>query len=130
MPAKSNKAAWIGAGVLLLAVAAFAWSRVGMLNLPSVPGDITLDTAGLADLKEMKSLNDQIWSITPLAQDVPRSTLDAPTLLRSDALTSLPAAASLVQHGIAAYRRGDTTNALESMRQGIRLDPSNLVLAN
>lgn len=120
-----------------------------MLNLPAVPTDITLETAGLAGLNEMKSLNDQLWSeataqnaqrsqvapksdeagTLPLSQVAPKS-YEGGTLQRSNAPTPLPKAASLVQRGIQAYRRGDSTNALESIRQGVRLDPNNLVLAN
>ena len=35
-----------------------------------------------------------------------------------------------MQSGIAAHRRGETKEALELLRQGIQLDPNNLVLAN
>lgn len=100
---------WWGAALVLLA--ALAWFRTGMLDLPAVPANLTLEAAGLSGLDQMKQLNDQIWSA-------------------SQSGPALTAAAAAVQRGIAAHRRGETKNALESMRQGIRLEPDNLVLAN
>jgi tetratricopeptide (TPR) repeat protein len=132
----------ICAGALVLVLGAFAWSRVGALDLPAVPAGLTLDGTGLAGLKEMKQLNDLIWSDpqpapseateAPPAPGAPRpvaqksdgggSTLHAPATLSE--------AASLVRRGLAEHRHGNTQAALESMRQGIRLDPGNLVFAN
>jgi tetratricopeptide (TPR) repeat protein len=99
--------------ILLVALAAFAWFRTGMLDLPAVPANLTLEAAGLSGLEQMKQLNDWIWS--------------APQSGQSPAPGE---AAALVQRGIAAYRHGGTKEALELMRQGVRLEPSNLVLAN
>src|SRR5437588_8954574 len=113
VPSRGRRLRWAVAVVLILLVGIFAWHRVGVLDLPAVPGSLTLDATGLAGLREMKQLNDQIWSDSVSAPNAPRSTLRAPPAL-SDA-------ASLVQRGLAAHRRGDTTTALETMRQGIRL---------
>ena len=108
---------WAIALGLLAATAAFAWFRTGMLDLPNVPPNLTLDAAGLSGLEQMKQLNDAIWSSPPAAvpSQKPRAPGDAADLVRS---------------GIAAYRRGETKDGLELMRQGIRLEPGNLVLAN
>jgi tetratricopeptide (TPR) repeat protein len=103
---------WFAAGVLILLVGVFAWSRVGALDLPAVPRGLAFDSTGLAGLKEMKDLNDQVWSGA-----------------RPDSTTLSPAA-SLVQRGIASRTNGDTAMALDLMRQGIRMEPNNLVLAN
>jgi tetratricopeptide (TPR) repeat protein len=116
-PPWSRKALWIVALLLIAGMAVLAWFRVGMLDLPAVPGGLTLVTAGLADLQQMKRLNALIWSEPQSGSNSPKAGV-------------LPEAARLVQNGIAAYRRGDTTTALEDMRRGIRLDPRNLVLAN
>jgi tetratricopeptide (TPR) repeat protein len=97
--------------VSVVLLAALAWFRVGMLDLPAVPANITLEEAGLSGLEQMKQLNEQIWSAP---QSGPPAT----------------EAAALMQRGIAAYRRGETKEALNLMRQGIRLEPNNLVFAN
>ena len=114
---QSRKVFWIVGLLVIAGVAVLAWFRVGMLDLPAVPGGLTLKTAGLADLQQMKELNALIWS-------EPQSGSSSPNA------GALPEAARLVQNGIADYRRGDTTAALDAMRRGIRLDPKNLVLAN
>jgi tetratricopeptide (TPR) repeat protein len=112
MNARPRKLFWSVALILFLALAAFAWFRAGLLDLPAAPANLTLETAGLAGLDQMKQLNDLIWS-------APQTNS-----------TALTPAATLVQRGIATYRRGETKDALEQMRQGIQLDPNNLVLAN
>src|ERR1039458_602875 len=104
---------WSVALILFLALAMFAWFRAGLLDLPAVSANLTLESAGLSGLDQMKQLNDLIWS--------------AP---QSNSPPALTPAAALVQRGIAAYRRGETKDALEQMRQGIQFDPNNLVLAN
>jgi tetratricopeptide (TPR) repeat protein len=115
-PARSRKLWWV-VTILIAATAVFAWYRVGMLDLPSVPGSLTLEAAGLADLERMKQLNALIWS-EPRAGAEPQNA------------TTLSPGATLVQRGIANHRQGDTRAGLEEMRQGIRLEPNNLVLAN
>ncbi len=103
------------AGLAVLAVGAIAWLRTGMLDLPSVSRGLTRESAGLADLEEMKKLNATVWS-TPS--------------ITADASPALSKAATLVRQGIATQRSGDTAAGLDQMRQGIRLEPNNLVLAN
>ena len=98
----------------VVAVGGFAWMRVGMLDLPSVPSNVTPETAGLGDLEKMRQLDEAIW-----AKSQPKS---LPVLPLSDA-------ALMVQLGIFDAQHGNT-NGLERMRQGIRLEPNNLVLAN
>ena len=112
-----RKPGWGTALILLAALAAFAWFRTGMLDLPPVPANLTLEAAGLSGLEQMKQLNELIWS----APQPDRQSPGPPGLTE---------AAALVQRGIAAHRHGDTGEALELMRQGIRLEPDNLVLAN
>jgi hypothetical protein len=116
-PPRSRKVLWITALLVVMGLAVLAWFRVGMLDLPPVPRGLTLETAGLADLQKMKELNALIWS-EPQSRSGSRNA------------AVLSEAARLVQKGVVAYRRGDTSATLDDMRRGIRLDPNNLVLAN
>ena len=114
---RSRKVLWVVALLLFVGTAVLAWFRVGMLDLPAVPGGLTLETAGLANLQPMKQLNALIWS-------EPQSGSGS-----KDA-GALPEAARWVQKGIATCRRGNTSAGLDDMRRGIRRDPNDLVLAN
>jgi len=102
---------WIAGVLAVLVLATVAWLRVGALDLPPVPQGVTKESAGLADLTRMKQANSVIWST------------EAGT-------NGLSEAERLVQQGIAEYRRGETVSALDHIRQGLRLDPNSLVLAN
>ena len=106
-----RKLFWLGA-FALLALGTVAWLRTGMLDLPSVPRSVTRESAGLAGLDQMKMLNAAIWSDSP------------------QAVQSLSRGAALVHQGIISQRNGDTVAGLDQMRQGMRLEPGNLVLAN
>jgi len=103
--------------ILIAAIGVFAWLRVGALDLPAVPAGVTLDSAGLADLQQMKQLNAFIWSAPPSGSAANRP-------------GGFSEAARLAQRGIAACRQGEVVAGLDALRQGIRLDPNNLVLAN
>lgn len=112
----SRKFRWIAAVVAVAAIAVLAWLRVGMLDLPAVPPRLTLEASGLAELEKMKQLNARIWS--------------EPSGTDSTNAFTLSEGAALVRQGIATHRRGATKEGLDQMRQGLRLDPNNLVLAN
>lgn len=116
-PTRSRKLWRVMIAGLIVAVAAFAWRRAGMLGLPAVPAGLTPEVAGLAGLDHMAQLNSSIWS-----EPSTNTGTQNPPLLSPGA--------ALVQRGLAAHRRGDTHAALEDLRQGIRLEPQNLVLAN
>jgi hypothetical protein len=110
-PGKPRHALWFCvAALLLLALGAFAWWRSGLLDLPSISSGLTLEKTGLAGLDEMKQLSSQISS--------------------TNSGTKLDPGATLVQSGLALCRTGDISNGLDQVRQGVRLDPNNLVLAN
>jgi len=47
----------VPAVVVIVGTAAYAWSRVGLLDLPGVPSDLTASTAGLSNLNDMKSVD-------------------------------------------------------------------------
>jgi hypothetical protein len=99
--------------LLALALGVFAWVRVGALDLPRVPSNLTPTAAGLSGLEEMKKLDALIWSLTP-----------------SNMVPAGSEAVLLVQRGLAECRAGNSAAGLEHMRQGIRREPDNLVLAN
>ena len=85
-----------------------------MLDLPSVPSAVTQDAAGLGELEKMKQLDDAIW---------------AKSKSRITPVPPLSEAALKVQQGISNAQHGNV-QGLERMRLGIRLEPTNLVLAN
>src|ERR1043166_1560070 len=108
-----NRKTWWIVGILVLALGVFAWVRVGILDLPSVPSGLTQAAAGLSGLEEMKKLDTLIWSMS-----------------ESNIVPAISEAAMLVRRGIAKQHGGDTVAGLEDIRQGIRQEPNNLVLAN
>ena len=97
--------------VLVAAVGTFAWSRVGLFDLPSVPRDITLSAAGLDGLPAMKQLDDALY-----AADAPAIKLSPP--------------ADSVRLGLSLIQANQAEEGLKRMREGIAQDPTNLVLAN
>jgi hypothetical protein len=109
---------WLLALVVLFAVTAVvAWSRVGMLNLPAPPDGLTFEDAGFAGLKDMQAV-DHLIKAAAIAEGP-----DALPATADDAVRA-------VVEGLRRIRAGDTVDGLERMREGIRLDPDNLVLAN
>jgi hypothetical protein len=103
--------------VLFAATAVIAWSRAGLLDLPSAPPGVTADCAGLAGLDDLRRTDAWLWSRLSQVQAFPEG-------------KSAPAAAQKVRDGIEAVDRGDPLTGLELMRQGIALDPQNLAYAN
>jgi hypothetical protein len=110
---RHRKIGWLVSILLALALGVVAWVRVGALDLPRVPSSLTPTAAGLAGLDEMKKLDALIWSVTP-----------------SNMVLASSEATLLVQRGLAEHRAGNTVLGLEHMREGIRREPNNLVLAN
>ncbi len=117
----SQKRVWVLGLLLIAAIAAIAWWRVGLLDLPAVPPGLTAEASGLVGLQDMKRLNEAIWNAGSVGTD------PAPTGGGGEGLSD---GARLVQQGLGAYQRGDVPAALDLMRQGIRRDPDSLVLAN
>lgn len=99
--------------IVLSGFALAAWRHSGLLGLPAVPLGTTLDTSGLASLKDMM-LRDQ-WLHN---SDAP--TPDAPW----------PPCAELVRDGLSDIAVGHIPTGLAKMREGIRLCPDDLVLGN
>lgn len=114
-PISKRAQRWVPVVVLVAAIAAVAWARMGILGLPSVPADTTAESAGLANLDAMRQLDEYVRAGEPAEQD----SSDPP----SDA-------ARLVAEGIRQARSGDALHGLELMRAGLELEPDNLVFCN
>lgn len=117
---------WLIGLLAIGSVGAYAWSRVGLLDLPAIPNSVTLEASGLGGLPAMKRLNDALYA--------PESA--SPQL--SPAATAVREGLLLIQRGkrpASGYpdenpdhdKRGE---GLARMRQGVRLEPKNLVLSN
>jgi hypothetical protein len=107
---------WVLGAAAIVATAAFAWSRVGLFALPSIPGDLTLLAGGLAGLDEMRRLDACLWAV---GQSRPTGVDDRTW-----------AAASRVRQGIADVRSGKPEAGLAEIRAGVEARPDSLVLAN
>jgi len=109
---------WPVAAIVVLTTA-LAWSRVGMLDLPAPPGGLSISDTGLANLAELKRLDDFVRGSDAAGElavsGVPRATLEG---------------AQLVRDGLNIVHEGDSPHGLEMIREGIRRDPTNLVLGN
>ena len=59
-----TKTRWSWLIVLLAvgSVGAYAWSRVGLFDLPAIPSSVTLEASGLDGLPAMKKLNDALYA--------------------------------------------------------------------
>jgi hypothetical protein len=108
--------------VAVVAIGVYGWMRVGMLDLPSVPSSLSLEDTGLADLERYRQLDGLLRSTdTSLSEEALQSlALDADTRQ----------AVILVRAGLQLVRRGQEIEGLESLRQGVRRAPQNLVLGN
>jgi hypothetical protein len=113
---------------LILIVIALAWSRVGALGLPSTPRGITLESAGLANLQAYAQLDAYIRGQPTI--DSARSNATPAMLTQYGLSAQTVEAAPLVRDGIELIHRGDEPAGLALMRDGVRRDPSNLVLGN
>jgi tetratricopeptide (TPR) repeat protein len=109
---KSFRWTWVIGLLLVGGVAAFAWTRVGLLDLPSIPTDVTLAASGLDGLPAMKQLDDALYAEIPV-----------------ESYQYSPAAAA-VREGLVLIQKGKPDEGLERMRQGVTLDPKKLVLSN
>ncbi len=102
-------------GLVMVAIAVtavFAWSRVGLLNLPTIPKDVTLEQSGLDGLLMMRDIDAYIRG-----SDASVSASFSPSV-------------TLMRNGIAAIRLGQHAEGVALMEQSLNGDPDNLVLAN
>jgi hypothetical protein len=110
---------WVAVVVLLAATAVVAWSRVGLFDLPTVPRDVDISSTGLSELNAAMHLDDYV-----------RAEPSAAELHSSQMPTDVSIAAWKVRTGINYIEYTEITLALETMRDGVRGEPANLVLAN
>lgn len=102
----------VAGGVALSALGAAAFLRVGLLDLPAVPDDLTPERAGVEGFERLARDEQLIASGTlPAAGGASEAT-------------------ALAAEGIAALRAGETERGLELLERAVRLEPSNLVLGN
>ena len=98
----------ITAIVILATLAAVAYYRSGLMNLPSVPEEVTAQAAGLDRLPEMKSVDDAI------------------TTGRSSSDTKLATTISALEE----INKGNEQTGVIQLQDAVRHDPTNLVLGN
>ncbi len=106
--------------VVVALTAIFAWSRVGLLGLPAVSSGVTIASAGLSGLEHAAEMDKFV-----------RARPDSAELLSSrgpDDSAMIPA--WRVRTGINYLAAGETALGLETMREGVRNAPGDLVLAN
>ncbi len=118
-PARRRRWLWPVATVGLATIALAAFSRVGMLDLPTPPSGLSLNDSGLAGLDRLKHVDDYVRRNNP-----------PNTLQESDLPTETVEAAQLVRKGLELIERDDPARGLELMRDGARRAPSNLALGN
>jgi len=96
-----------------------ALMRVGMLDLPSAPGGLSLEASGLADLEQLKRVDDFVRRGS------------GPGALTGPGLDpGISEAVRLVREGLELIDREDPARGLQLVREGVRRAPSNLALGN
>ena len=101
---------WIAGSVVVLILIVLAYYRAGVLNLPSVPDEVTATDAGLVGLDEMKNLEARIFSV-----NIPSS---------ADSLTVE------VQRAVSEIEYGNERNGILHLQSLVRRNPANIVLGN
>ena len=109
----------VGLLAITIVSAAIAWARVGMLDLPSPPRGVTLESAGLASLGDYATWDAYI-----------RRSATPPKLSGTDANNHTLMSARIVHDGLSLIKDGDESGGLAIMADGVRREPSNLVLGN
>ncbi len=110
------------AAVVTCGVAIAAWSRVGLLDLPSVPRSTTASESGLDDLNQLAWLDDYLRADRSLGLAVPMPGFKPPALASE--------AAVFVRSGIFKIADGEAPGGLENIRKGVRMAPDNLAIGN
>jgi len=102
----------------LVVTAVYAWSRVGLLNLPSISSQVTLEQAGLANLSKMRDIDVYIHG------------LDDDALIQHSDSATFTTSENLMREGLTAIRQGRLTEGVSLMERSVSSDPDHLVLAN
>lgn len=102
------------AGLLaLIGVMLAAWQRGGLLGLPRIRSDVTLEACGLSDLATLRKTSDF------LASD-----------MKPKATAEWPECAASVRNGLDDFAASKVESGLEQIRAGLRQCPDDLVLGN
>lgn len=110
-PGKPISKPWAAIGlVLVIATGVIAWSRVGLLDLPAAPSGVTVESAGLARLDDWRRADQWLQSAAAPADVTPT--------------------AVQVRAGIDLVQAGYVQTGLETIREGVRQEPENLVYSN
>ena len=94
--------------IIVSTLAAVAYYRSGLLNLPSVPDDVTAQAAGLAGLSEMKSMDASLTSGS----------------------SSLNTNAAATRSALDEIEKGNEQVGILQLQETIQHEPTNLVLGN
>lgn len=114
-----------GGALVVVATAAFAWSRVGLLDLPRVSGVVTPESAGLADLPAMKELHHYVFG-KKSSSEVGELIIDPgsdPKKVARNTMRDCVFKVSLPSEI-------EISTGLHEMQIGIGYDPNNVVLHN
>lgn len=106
-------------GVAAIVSAAIAWARVGMLDLPSVPRDVTAASSGLADLDLLAAL-DRFIRGEAGESNAASLGVNEVTL----------AAAGRARQGFTQTGAGEESKGLAMMAASVRAEPGNLAIGN
>jgi len=90
-----------------------------MLDLPSPARGLSLQDTGLADLEQLKAIDDFL-----------RGNEKAESLESAGVFDDTIAGARLVREGLVSLKDGEAENGLEKIRAGVRRAPANLALGN
>ncbi len=112
-------------GIIVVSLGLVAWSRMGMLNLPRPPADITAERAGLANLDRMRAQDYQIRGTG--ATTSPEA---APPVEPASPQPAPGSALALAQQGYASAMGTEPQAGLAQLREALTREPDNLVFSN
>lgn len=114
---KPSLAQLLFSAVVIVAIAAVAWARMGALGLPSVPSNLDLHAAGLEHLHAFAAV-DQCVRLESQHGESGSSERCTP---------------GNTQRAVTAYRQvknGDVDAGLAGLREALRVEPTDLAIAN
>lgn len=109
-----SRSVMIALGVVaLVGVALAAWSQGGLLGLPNIPSDVTVESAGLAGIEELRRTDH-------FMQEVDEAKVAG----------QLSECRQLVRQGLSDIAAGNVPSGLRHVGDGLRKCPDDLVLGN